>query len=574
MNILVKKTHISRIYLAILSICISASWCMASEQDSLLSIMRDELNREMSGLKNLTPAPFYMDYSINDIERVTIKTSFGSLVESSTDKIRMLRTQVKVGSYDFDNNHPLPDENYMRYQSMGGIPSIIPFENSADAIRVSLWESTQANYLLARELYKHIKSKIGIDPADQNDIPDFSKEAPSVYYEAPPLPVQKIFDKTLWENRLKKYSELFLVKKQILTADVSLVFNSERKYFISTEGSSVVQNGRYAQLIIDCSEKTADGEIIPLIKTYFAFTPDGMPSDSTLYADIHDLIGKVEKMEKAPLAEPYSGPAILNAKAAGVFFHEIFGHRIEGHRLKDDSDGQTFVDKLDQQILPKSISVIFDPTITEYDGNPLNGSYHYDDEGIKGTRFNAVENGVFKNFLMSRTPVKGFLNSNGHGRSAPGLSAVSRQSNLIVKNSAPESNQSLKKMLLKECRKQHKEYGYLFADVVGGVTLTDRFSPNAFNIFPIEVYKVYVDGRPDELVRGVDLVGTPLSMFAEIEAAGDNPEIFNGICGAESGGIPVSAVSPSLFVRRIETQKKPETKIKSTILSRPALNEN
>ncbi len=99
--------------------------------------------------------------------------------------------------------------------------------------------------------------------------------------------------------------------------------------------------------------------------------------------------------------------------------------------------------------------------------------------------------------------------------------------------------------------------------------MTDRFSPNVFNIMPTEVYRIYVDGRPDELVRGVDLIGTPLAMFSEIEAAGDHPEVFTGYCGAESGGIPVTAISPSLFVRKIETQKKPETTGQLPVLPRP-----
>ena len=99
--------------------------------------------------------------------------------------------------------------------------------------------------------------------------------------------------------------------------------------------------------------------------------------------------------------------------------------------------------------------------------------------------------------------------------------------------------------------------------------MTGRFIPNAFNVMPTEVYKVYVDGRPDELVRGVDLVGTPLAMFSQITDAGDDPAVFTGTCGAESGWVPVTAISPSLLVKQIEMQKKSKSQDRPPILERP-----
>jgi TldD protein len=269
------------------------------------------------------------------------------------------------------------------------------------------------------------------------------------------------------------------------------------------------------------------------------------------------------------LAEPYTGPAILYSHAAGVFFHEIFGHRVEGHRFKDQADGQTFQGKVQEQVLPATMSITFDPTRSHFQEQALNGYYKFDDEGIEGRKVKVVDKGVLKTFLMSRTPIKGFEKSNGHARTDGGAPPVSRQSNLIIESEKLVEMADLRKMLISECKKQKKKYGYLFMDVMGGFTTTDRFMPNAFNIFPTEVYRVYTDGRPDELVRGVDLIGTPLAMFAEIKAAGDKSEVFTGFCGAESGSIPVTAISPSLFVKRIETQKKPVTQIDKTLLPMP-----
>nr|WP_236676097.1 metallopeptidase TldD-related protein [Chryseolinea lacunae] len=281
------------------------------------------------------------------------------------------------------------------------------------------------------------------------------------------------------------------------------------------------------------------------------------------------MIATLEKLKTAPLAEPYSGPAILLAPAAGVFFHEIFGHRVEGHRMKKEYDGHTFKAKINEYVLPKTLQVYFDPTLSEIDGKPLNGGFKYDDEGIKSQRVTVVDKGMLKTFLMSRTPLENLSHSNGHGRASLGMEPVSRQSNLIVETTKGVSMDELRKMLVKECKRQGKPYGYLFRDVVGGFTITDRYNPNAFNIFPTVVYRIYADGRADELVRGVDLIGTPLAMFAEIQATGNDRDTFIGFCGAESGYVPVSAASPSLFVRRIETQKKPKQHQEATLLARP-----
>ena len=267
--------------------------------------------------------------------------------------------------------------------------------------------------------------------------------------------------------------------------------------------------------------------------------------------------------------EPYEGPAILSAGSAGVFFHEIFGHRVEGQRQKSESDGQTFTKKVGERLLPKSFNIVFDPTTSRYQGTDLNGYYKYDDEGVKAQKVNVVENGVLKGFLMSRCPIEGYTKSNGHGRAQAGMEPVARQSNLIVESSKMHSMDELRKMLIKECEKQDKEFGLLFKEVVGGFTLTGRRMPNAFNIMPTEVYRVFVDGRPDELVKGVDLIGTPLAMFSKIVAAGDESAIFTGTCGAESGSVPVTAISPALFISQIEIQKRQKTESVPPILPMP-----
>ena len=268
------------------------------------------------------------------------------------------------------------------------------------------------------------------------------------------------------------------------------------------------------------------------------------------------------------------GPAIFSGRAAGVFFHEIFGHRVEGHRQKDDSEGQTFTKSINGKVLPDFLSVLFDPTRKKIDGVDLNGWYEYDDEGVKGRAITAVDKGVLKTFLMSRSPVKGVDHSNGHGRRQPGYEVVSRQSNLIVESTNVVPEARLREMLIAEVKRQGRPYGLYFRDITGGFTTTGRSGLQAFKVMPVIVYRVYADGRPDELVRGADIVGTPLASFSKIIATSDKKEVFNGYCGAESGSVPVSAVSPAILVSEIETEKKAKSNDRPPLLPEPVSMES
>jgi predicted Zn-dependent protease len=354
---------------------------------------------------------------------------------------------------------------------------------------------------------------------------------------------------------------------------VRLNVEINNKLFISTEGSNVQVSESYLRLFINANCRADDGMLLPLHLSYFAFDFSEFPNEDSIKKDINKLINTLDGLRKSESAETFSGPALLSGEASGVFLHEIFGHRVEGFREKDPDYANTFKSLIGQKVLPDFIDVVFDPTLKYYKNVPISGFYQYDDEGIKAEKVETIKKGVFHNYLMSRSPIDGFDHSNGHGRKVVGRSAVTRQSNLIVNTSKPLTNSQLRQMLKEEARKQDKEYGLFFDKVAGGFTQISRFNPNAFNVTPLVVYKIYVDGRPDEIVRGIDLIGTPLTTFSNIIATGDDFGIFNGICGAESGGIPVSSVSPTVLVSKIEVQKKLKSQAKPPILESP-LNTN
>ncbi|HNH47717.1 MAG TPA: metallopeptidase TldD-related protein, partial [Myxococcota bacterium] len=286
---------------------------------------------------------------------------------------------------------------------------------------------------------------------------------------------------------------------------------------------------------------------------------------------VHGVAQRVTALLSAPLVEPYDGPAILRGRAAGVFFHEIFGHRIEGHRQKDEDEGQTFTSRVGQSILPGFLSVYDDPTLARVGSVDLNGTYRYDDEGVPAQRVPLVEHGVLRNFLMGRAPVANFPTSNGHARRQPGFAPVPRQGNLLIQAETSVPYSKLREMLIEEIRKQKKPFGLIFDDISGGFTFTGRSTPNAFSVQPVTVWKVFADGRPDQLVRGVDLIGTPLTTFSRILAAGDDPEVFNGMCGAESGWVPVSAIAPSLLIQQVEVQRQDKMSDRPPLLPPPGV---
>jgi TldD protein len=350
---------------------------------------------------------------------------------------------------------------------------------------------------------------------------------------------------------------------------VMLTVQNETDYFASSEGSQVVSPHLSARLVVFAVTRADDGMDLFRAQTFEAETVDELPKQPELDAAMRELGKSLEALRKAPVTEPFDGPAILSGRAAAVFFHEVLGHRLEGQRQRGDEEGQTFTKDIGKEVLPTFLSVADDPTRTKFGDTWLSGSYEYDDEGEKARKVDLIDDGVLKTFLMSRLPIASFSESNGHGRAQTGRMPTGRQGNLIVTSTKTEPESELRKQLVDEAKKQGKPYGLYFEDISSGFAVTTRSSPQAFQVIPLVVYRVYVDGRPDELVRGVSIVGTPQAALKRILATGDKSEVFNGECGAESGTVPVSAVAPPMLVSEMETQKQAQGTARPPILAIP-----
>jgi predicted Zn-dependent protease len=528
----------------------------------LLDTMAQELNRNFGALKQKAdPAPYFISYEITEIAYRSVAATLGALTANNGGATRTLDVSVRVGSPQLDNYRRVPGD---RGQVTSG--ALISADDNPNAIKHRLWLETDRAYRTAAERLIRIKTNTQVKVAAQDDSGDFSTEKRAVSEEdVPPL----TFDAGDWAARIRKLSDRFRNYPGVLTSQVAVSAETDTRYFVNTEGTRIRHGRGYARIAISASAKAADGEDLGTFETFEAVEPDGLPDEKAILAAIDRVATDLTNLLHAPEAEPFVGPAIFSGRAAGVFFHEIFGHRVEGHRQKDESEGQTFTRSIGTKVLPDFLSVVFDPTRRQVNGIDLNGWYDYDDEGVKAQKVTAVDHGVLKTFLMSRSPVKGFSQSNGHGRRQPGLEVVSRQSNLIVESSNAVSDAKLREMLIAEVKRQNKPYGLYFQDITGGFTTTARAGLQAFKVIPVIVYRVYPDGRPDELVRGADIVGTPLASFAKILATGNKPEVFNGYCGAESGSVPVSAVSPSILVSEIEIEKKAKSNNRPPLLPPP-----
>lgn len=543
--------------------------CYAAAQDKpadpVLAAMRAELDRSFQNLKKAPVAPYFLGYQLTDNHAMRVIGSFGALTYSDDERTRVLDVDLRVGDYNLDNTHPLRGRG--RFHSSDNFRSAaMPLDDDSDALRTALWYETDRKYKSAVEDLEQVKANVAVKVDAEDKSGDFSKEAPSDYQE----PIASFsFDRGAWEGRIRRITEPFRNAPGFTNATAEVSGEIETRRYVNSEGSVERLSAPLYRLVITATVKADDGMELPLHQTYMSFRPDGLPDEASLLKDVHQMIDTLQALKKAPVAEPYTGPAILSGRASAVFFHEIFGHRIEGQRQKNEDEAQTFKKRVNQPVLPDFLSVYSDPTLQQIHGTELLGYYAFDDEGVKAHRVTVVDNGILKNFLMSRSPIEGFAHSNGHGRRQQGYPVVARQSNLFVEARKHVTRAQLKKQLIEQIKAANKPYGLIFDDIEGGFTFTQRYLPNSFNVLPTVVYRVYPDGK-EELVRGVDLIGTPLIAFSKITAADDDVGVFNGICGAESGWVPVSAVSPGLLVSQIEVQRKEKSQEKAPILPPPA----
>ncbi len=517
-----------------------------STNDPVLKAMQNELSRATTELSKSDQPPYYLSYTVYDQDFVGLVGAYGSLLSDTAAERRFADVTMRVGTPDLDNTHG-------QSRSSGVTSGTLPLGSDQDAIARVLWELTDREYKRAVPALMNVRTDSAVRAEEEDKSPDFSKERPATHIgEADTA----LFDRSAWEDEIKRLSAAFRKYPEVYFSSVVLQVTHSNSRMVSSEGTTLVSPTSSTRLVMEAQTRADDGMDLLRVETFQAPNAKALPAEAELTAKIEKMAADLSALRKAPVAEPYDGPALLSGRAAAVFFHEVLGHRLEGHRQRDEEEGQTFTKKVGQEVLPKFLSVVDDPTLHEMAGVKLAGAYQFDNEGTPAERVDVIKDGVLKNFLMSRMPIKNFSDSNGHGRNQPGLMPTGRQGNLIVTSTQTVPEAQMRQKLIDEVKKQGKPYGLYFDDIQGGFTITTRQLPQAFQVLPVMVYKVYADGRPDELVRGVDIVGTPLAALTRILTTGDQQHVFNGVCGAESGQVPVAAVAPSMLFSEMEVQKR------------------
>ena len=551
------------------SVCFAANGrrppqASGAQLPAVLQAMQDELQRSVGAYGKADPPAYFISYTLSDLHSAEVSGSNGALLSSDETRDRWLEVQTRVGSYQLDNTHKIGGRE-PAWTSPGTEATL---DDDISLLRREIWRETDRQYRAAVQAYIGVQTSNEVQAqSTEQGAPDFSREDPHVS-----LSKAQDFqlDRTPWEAKVRKYTAAFSASPAVLNSIVTFTARSANQYFVNSDGSRLAFGQIRYRLELFVQSKAPDGMDLERYANFDWVDPSKEPTDATVLDQVGILTAQIVALQQAPLVEPFAGPTLLTGRAAAVFFHEVLGHRLEGFRQKDVSEGQTFTSKINQQILPDFITVRDDPTTNDVNGQVLLGYYPFDDEGIPAQNVTLVDHGILKNFLMGRSPLVNFPHSNGHGRRQLGYQPIARMGNTIVESSKTMSNADLRKMFIDEIRKQNKPFGLLIDDIAGGFTFTGRAQPQAFQVQPLIVYKVFPDGRPDQMVRGVNIVGTPLISITKIIATGDTPEVFNGYCGAESGSVPVSAVAPEILISEMEVSKKETSTDTPPILPPPA----
>ena len=532
-------------------------------QQTPLRLMEQELKRSFKILKKQKPPIYYLSYTYTEGEEYSLAVAYDGVAVSQQNTISLAEVLARAGSPKLDNTHALRAE-----RENWTIPmqqTAVPDPSDSKGFLSSWWALTQRAAETAQQDLSRVESNVRSMAHTRDQSDDFVFPPKADYCHTQQLqPV----DLKPFEERLLAASRLTLGKAYVLGSSFSITVSQGHRYFVDSRGTRLKTPYAFWRLAYQVAGRGQDGLEISRDGIYDVSSAEQFPSQERLLADVQKSLEELKELSQAPEGTPYNAPTILKGRAAAVFVHEVMGHRLEGYRLKSADDGQTLSGKVGQQVISPLITITADPTQTEFKGEPLRGHYEYDDEGVKARPVTLIENGVLKNFLMQSSPIEGFPLSNGHGRKQIGRRPEARMSVIRATASKTVPYEELEKMLIAEINKQGKLYGFIVEDLGGGFTLTSTGLPQSFKLEAKRVFKVYPDGRK-EVVRGLDVVGTPLVSFNKIIATGDDDTLFNGSCGASSGWVPQSNIAPSLLFENLEMEKTRKNDFKPPVLPAP-----
>jgi len=549
--------------LALASTVISASQAEnpSLKSDTVFRAMIDELSRSAVQLQlaNLDK-PYFIQYVVLDEEEFTARSTFGALTQTSPSKDRLVYAQVRVGNYDFDNT----EYNAGGGPGGGGVgrPYQGPVDNDYDALRHSLWLATDTSYKSAIEVIAQKRAAIQ-NRTQEDKVPDFTKEGPTVSIgERRTLQ----FDRAKIETQLRQWSEIFREFPNIQSSNVSFRARLNHRYVVNNEGTRTLEPELLIILSAAATVQAADGMTVANSVPVYVRDFSDLPTTEAYASAIRQMAKDLTALREAPaLSADYSGPALLVGQVATEMFARVLAPNLDGRRGPLTRNGQSasppLEDRMNRPILPAYISVADDPTVKAFNNRKLIGFYSVDDQGVPAKRISLVEGGLLTDFLMSRRPGKGHLQSNGHGRNGyPGREAP-QISNLLVTAKDGKSFEELKKELLKAAKEERLEYGIIIR--------ASNPSGNGIVGNPVMTYRVKVSDGKEELVRTGGASGLNVQGLRHLIAVGNDSTAANRLVGTSDYETPTSVVAPSVLVEEISLDKPSGTQQKPSLITHP-----
>ncbi|MFA6028650.1 MAG: metallopeptidase TldD-related protein [Elusimicrobiota bacterium] len=534
----------------------------AKGDDPVLRAMGDEVKRSVERLEmQKLGKPYFVSATVVEDDRLEIEGVFGALKDPNRSRSRRVRTVLRIGSREFDNAHYV-GKDYWHYQPFTDVG---PIDDDYDAVRGALWLTADQAYkqalekLSQKEAYRHTRNIT-------EKISDLSKDPVS----SARLPSSgAVLDQPLWEERVRRLSAVFRKYPAVQRSSVGLYFSRRTTRLADSEGRRLAQPDDDFELLVSASGQAKDGMTVKDRRRVIRRRIEDFPDLPALEAEAARLAQDVTDLASATVAEPYVGPVLLEGPAAGEFFNQLLAHNvsfprelwIEDEGVKGEFGSGELAPRLGLRVISPLFDVTDDPSAESAAGQPLLGTYAYDDEGIAARPVRIAEKGLLKDLPMGREPIKEREGSNGHGRGAFWEFPTAHISNLFV---VPRSSIPLAD-LRKELLKRAADFGLPYGIVIRRLGEEDDQDKDELLAAPVLAYKVDVKTGKEELLRSAQFSGVSLRALRDIALASDRTLVYNyyqlGPYKVSRGQTQASIVSPDVLLAEMEfkkTDRKPE----------------
>jgi hypothetical protein len=558
----------------------------------LMRAMRDEMERTPQlGIVGGKDSPYFISYTVSDADSLRVTSILGATVNVSRTPFRSPSVEVRIGSYEYDNTGHVQSGGYSGTRLDGDWP----LDANYLSLRNSFWLTTDRAFKTALESISRKRASQNNAAAETNPLPNYSPAEPVV--SIPKIELEKI-DQPQWEARTSRLSGIFKKYPELLSSAVEVQAMTGATTMMTSEGTLIRYEDGIGWAIGKAEAQAADGMLVHDGVSVQSLTLRTMAAETEIARAMTEVAENVRALAKAPAGEAYTGPVLFEPRASAQLLAQLLGDNLRLTRRPLTNPGQAsnvtpseLETRLNARVLPDFFEVMDDPTQKMYNGKPLIGAYEFDLEGVRPKPVSIIEKGILKNFLTTRTPVRGFPTSNGHARLPGNFGArTSAIGNLFVKANETMPLGEMKQQLISMIATLNKPYGllvrkldYPYAGPTNELQAVVQANAQAGGAArpvspPVLVYRVYPDGR-EELVRGMRFRGISARSLRDVMAASQETAVFEFVNTTTlmallgSGGYlaPTSVISPGLLFEELEFEIPREQYLKPPTVPPPPL---